>query len=57
MRINAYSQAASGGGFGGGAGGGEDLGSISSNGDRILYHVAGHQGPYSYRFGYDTGKG
>lgn len=26
-------------------------------GERTLYHSQGHQGPYSYKFGYDTGPG
>ncbi|ODN00306.1 hypothetical protein Ocin01_06375 [Orchesella cincta] len=41
------------GGLNGGYG---DVG-LSPNGDRILYHVSGHSGPHSYRFGFDTGKG
>lgn len=29
----------------------------SHDGSRIHFHVNGHKGPKSYRFGYDTGKG
>ncbi|XP_059482908.1 uncharacterized protein LOC132201051 [Neocloeon triangulifer] len=29
----------------------------SHDGSRVHFHVSGHKGPKSYRFGYDTGKG
>lgn len=28
-----------------------------SGGERLLFHVVGHDGPHSYKWGYDTGKG
>ncbi|KAJ8918422.1 hypothetical protein NQ315_008119 [Exocentrus adspersus] len=29
----------------------------SSGGDRINFHMVGHDGPHSYKWGFDTGKG
>lgn len=28
-----------------------------SGGERLVFHVVGHDGPHSYKWGYDTGKG
>ncbi|KAF4521885.1 hypothetical protein B566_EDAN008390 [Ephemera danica] len=39
----------------GGSWGGPD--ESSHDGSRIQFHVQGHKGPKSYRFGYDTGHG
>lgn len=36
-------------GFGGGNGGGQN--------DRLAFHMHGHNGPHSYKWGFDTGKG
>ncbi|CAH2015895.1 unnamed protein product [Acanthoscelides obtectus] len=30
---------------------------IPAGNERVLFHLVGHNGPHSYKFGYDTGKG
>ena len=34
-----------------------DADGVYQNEDRLSFHIQGHDGPHSYRYGYDTGHG